>query len=148
LTNVVPNGLDQTAVRERSAVAREPGGELDVEHGARRDVEALVEDLEILAAGMNDGVDLRISDELGDRPDVDVLQRIDDVDALPGRHLHETEPGSIGLLAHELGVQSEDPVRARLLDEALHLGPINDHLRRWPGCRLRQGVRPSPARGR
>ena len=76
--SVTPShALDEAVVGHRDAVADEPRGELGVEHAGRAHAVAGREQQQIARRRVHHELHRRIADQLGDRADVDVLERIE-----------------------------------------------------------------------
>ena len=78
----------------------------------------IVDDLEVLAAGVEDLQRVMVVDQqVEERREVDVRLRIDRRRFLGARNLDEAEVRPIGILAHELSVHGDEGLLGKALDE-------------------------------
>ncbi len=134
-------GADQVAVAGLGALADEARGDLRVEYVRQLRGPRSAQDRHVLTAGVQDDLDLRIGQQLRQRPHVDVLvEAVDQDRADSGRlarvldgDLGEAEQRAVTPFGHELGVDPEASVGLRQGDrggdvsgvcESLHGGTI------------------------
>ena len=115
------HALDEAVVGHRDAVADEAGCELGVEDAGGAHAVARREQQQVAGGRVHHELHGWIGHELGDRADVDVLERIDDRDALGARELEQARHRAVRPLPHELGVEREPSLAARGLGEASDL---------------------------
>jgi hypothetical protein len=124
--------LDQGGQR-RERVPAEPGRQLGVEQVSRQHPAGPVQHLEVLARGVHHHGG-RTLEGPGERGEID-RERIDEGLLVVPRQLHQGELGEVGLLAVELGVDTERRHLHQLLDDLDQLVvPIDPP--RWRAGRL------------
>ena len=111
-------------------MADEPRRKLGVEHAGRAHAVARREQQQVAGRRVHHELHRRIGDELGDRADVDVLERVEHGEPLGGRQLEQAGHGAVRPLPHELGVEREPALAAGLGREGLDVGRIPQMLDR------------------
>ena len=104
--------LDQPVVRHRDAVPDEAGRELRVEDVRRAHAVARREQQQVARRRVHHELHRGVAHELGDRADVDVLERIEHGEPLGRRELQQARDGAVRPLPHELGVEREPALAA------------------------------------
>ncbi len=100
--------LDQHAVARRLAEAAHHGRELGVEDGVGNGAREVVDDLDVLAGGVEHLEHPLIAHQLEEGRQVELGgERVDDDLGLAAGHLNEAETGPEGRFAHELGVDRD-----------------------------------------
>ena len=118
---------DQVGVADLIPQAQHRGGDLGVEQRLRQLIEKLLEDLQILAGGVKYLGDGPVLEEPLDGAQIIDGQRIDAGGDILVADLDQRQPGVVGALAHELGVDGKKFALAQLLAEPLEiLGPIDE----------------------
>ena len=111
--SVTPShALDETVVGHRDAVADEARRELRVENARRAHAVARREEQQVARGRVHHELHGRVADQLGDRADVDVLERIQHGDALRCRQLQQAWHRAVGALPDELGVERKATLAA------------------------------------
>ena len=108
----------------------EAGRELRVEDARGAHAVARREQQEVARGGMHDQLHAWVADELGDRPDVDVLERIDHRQTLRRGQLEQARHRAVGALPDEFRVEREPPLIAGGLGERPDLRGIPQVLDR------------------
>jgi len=138
--------LDEAVVGHRDAVADEAGRELRIEDARGTHAVARREQQQVARGRVHHELHGGIGDELGDRADVDVLERIDDRDTLGGRELQQARHRAVRALPDELGVERQASLAARGLGKGPDLGRLPQVLDRQlthvrPSTRQAHGTR-------
>ncbi len=107
--------VQQPVVAGLRGGAGESGGDLRVEDIGEVDRPLAAQDRHVLAAGVHDDLDRGIGEHGGERRGIEPFQRVEHVDLLAGRDLHEAEQRPVPPLGHELGVETEPPSGSRAL---------------------------------
>jgi hypothetical protein len=107
--------LNHLLQAEGIAPVREPGGNLYVENPARNISGVLEAQGEILLSGVDNRLRFRIADQLPDRLQVEVQERVNDADGISCRDLKEADLRFKAILHDELGVEGESPLVPTLL---------------------------------
>ena len=100
--------LHQGAVAHLQRKSHQRRGHLGVEQRRGHDAQLVIEDVDVLRAGVEDLDAGRVGHDGGQRLQAAHCQRVDDGLDLLVVELDEAELGIVGLLAEELGVYSED----------------------------------------
>ena len=113
---------EQVAVPGLGARAHEPGGELGVEDVRDLGAPGPAEDRHVLAAGVEHDLDRRVGQQLRRAVSTSTSPRASRSARCAGRRrrarvvdrdLHQAQERAVAALGHELGVDSDAPVRAR-----------------------------------
>ena len=148
-------GVDEVAIADLFAKAERHGGDLGVEHRMRRLAGQIMDDLDVLAAGMEDLEHVLIIDQQVEQGrKVDARRLGIDRRGLAGvGDLDQTEFGPVAILAHELGIHrdiggfghagAEIGKRLAVGNQRMNLHMVFDLIMGWPAsCGLvdsRQG---------
>ena len=137
--------LDEPVVRHRDAVPDEAGRELRVEDVRRAHAVAGREQQEVAGGRVHHELHRGVADELGDRADVDVLERIQHGEPLGRRELQQAGNRAVRSLPDEFGVEREAALAAsvgrerrdggrisQVLDRSGHCAPSTRHARGNP----------------
>ena len=112
--------VEQAVVAGLRGEAREARGDLGVEDVGEGGLPLAPQDRHVLAPGVQDDLDRRIGEHLGERRRVKAPdERIEHLHVLSDHDLHEAEQRAVAALRHELGVQAETAVLVRGVGEAL-----------------------------
>ncbi len=123
--------------------------ELHVREGLGPDPVGHAQEGQVGRGGVHHDLDLRIGDELGDRPQRGALDGVDQVHAHGRRELREAGHRGVGPLPEELQVDRDASLLAGLAHHLVHPGGVGDGLRarhaRYPSrsCRPSRSARRS-----
>ena len=110
--------LDEGTEAHLHALSQEGRGELGVEDGRHDAAARVVDDLEVLVAGVEDLRDGRVGQDLHEGREVRDRLRVYRRRLVCGRDLDEAQLGMVALLAQELGVDRDHLVGTQALAEA------------------------------
>ena len=119
--------VGQRFVAHLVAIAEHHRRHLGVEKRRRHPAGEVVEDLEVLARGMEDLEDARIDHQLVERPQIETGgQRIDRRGLLRTGDLHQAETRPEGAVAQELGIDGDVVGPVQCGAEAVEAGLVDD----------------------
>jgi Rrf2 family protein len=144
---------EQISIPGLSACAGEPGGHLRVEHISDLGRPGAAQDRHVLAAGVEDHLDIRVREQRGHGPQVEITpERVDQGDvrsttlAVVHHHLGQAQQRPVAPLGHELRVDSKPPGRRGPLGGRCDL--VVGRERRNGGLLHRRSVSAADARGK
>ena len=119
---VAEQALDQVRIADLLAVPERHRRDLRVEQRVGHLAGQIVDDLEVLAAGVEDLEHLLVlHEQVEQRLEVDIRLGIDRRRFVGARDLDQAEVGPIGVLAHELGVHGDEGLLGEAVDEGLEV---------------------------
>ena len=119
---VPKHALDQVGIADLLAVSERHRRDLRVEQRVGDLVGEIMNDFQVLAAGVKDLEHLLVvHEQVEQRFEVDFRLRVDRSSLIAARHLDQAELGPIGILAHELGVHGDERLLGKAFDERLEI---------------------------
>ncbi len=118
--------LDQIPQRHWIGLAGEARGDLGIEDVGRRTLKSAKHRLEVLPAGVDNGLKRRVRNRLPEHGQIQVFERVDQGDSFGRGDLDEADPWVIAELSDELRVVRERANRAQMVHELVEIGRSRD----------------------